>query len=81
MNRINIQNSASMARRMLAPIAGLPFYTGKKDYFGRAHPPWFERLRSPLGIVLSFCNRQGMGSVELQATSAQLGTPREEAIR
>ena len=81
MNRINIQNPASMARRMLAPILGLPLFMGKEDYFGRAHPPWFERLRPPLKIVSSFCNRQGMGAVELQATTAQQEVSGEEAFR
>jgi hypothetical protein len=81
MNRINIQNLAAVVQRTLGPITGLPLYSGHEGYFGRAHPPWLWRLRSPLKIISRFCNRQGMGAVELQATTVQMGTSGEEELR
>ena len=81
MNRINIQNLAAVVQRVFGLIMGLPLYSGNEGYFGRAHSPWLWRLRSPLNNISRFCNRQGMGAVELQATTAQLGTSGEEAFR
>ena len=81
MNRINIQNLAAVAQRAFGPIMGLPLYSGNEGYFGREHPPWLWRLRSPLKIISRFCNRQGMGAVELQATTAQQEVSGEEELR
>ena len=81
MNRINIQNLAAVAQRAFGPIMGLPLYSGNEGYFGRAHPPWLWRLRSPLKNPSRFFNRQGMGAVELQATTAQQGISEEEELR
>ena len=81
MNRINIQNLAAVVQRVFGLIMGLPLYSGNEGYFGREHPPWLWRLRSPLKIISRFCNRQGMGAVELQATTAQQEVSGEEAFR
>ena len=81
MNRINIQNLAAVVQRVFGLIMGLPLYSGNEGYFGRAHPPWLWRLRSPLKNLSRFCNRQGMGAVELQATTAQQGISEEEELR
>ena len=81
MNRINIQNLAAVVQRVFGLIMGLPLYSGNEGYFGRAHPPWLWRLRSPLNNISRFCNRQGMGAVDLQATTAQQGVSGEEELR
>ena len=81
MNRINVQNLAAVAQRVFGLIMGLPLYSGNEGYFGKAHPPWLWRLRSPLKNISRFCNRREMGEVGLQATSTQPGTSGEEAFR
>jgi hypothetical protein len=81
MNRINIQNPPPVAQRAFGPITGLPPYSGHEGCFGKARPPWLWRLGVPLKIISSFCNRQGMGEVDLQATPTQPGTSGEEAFR
>jgi len=81
MNRINIQNLAAVAQRVFGPIMGLPLYSGHEGYFGRAHPAWLGRLRSPLKIISRFCRRRPREMVELQATPTQPGTSGEEAFR
>lgn len=81
MNRINIQNSTAVAQRAFGPITGLPLYSGHEGYCGRAHPQWLWRFGSPLKIIVSFCNRRGMGVVDLQSTSTQPGTSGKEEFR